>query len=258
MIGIDLAGATVVVTGGTRGLGRALGQEFARAGAHVVLTHRWGSVPDEEVHAAFASEGLEAQVVECDVSDPAANRELMRSLSGRTLHAVVSNVAFAKVVHDLSELKRNAFDLSIGYSAWPVVDLVQAAREELGAFPRYVLGVSSDGGQVCHPGYDLAGAAKAVLETLCRYLAVRLRADGVRVNAVRPGLLDTLSSRAVLGDAAMDRLRAESPSPVLDPRGVARACVALCSGLMDSVNGQVLTIDEGWSLVDPLLREEPR
>lgn len=255
MIGIDLQGATVLVTGGTRGLGRAIGLEFARAGAAVVLTHRWGSVPDDEVAAAFAGEGLGApEVVECDVSDPDANRELMRRLRGRRLHAIVSNVAFAKIVHDLSELKRSAFDLSMGYSAWPVVDLVQAAREELGAFPRYVLGVSSDGAQVCHDGYDLAGAAKAVLETLCRYLAVRLRADGVRVNAVRPGLLDTLSSRAVLGDEAMDRLRAESPSPVLDPRGVARACVALCSGLMDSVTGQVITIDEGWSLLDPLAR----
>jgi len=63
----------------------------------------------------------------------------------------------------------------------------------------------------------------------------------------------------MLGDAAMDRLRAESPSPVLDPQGVARACVALCSGLMDSVTGQVLVVDEGWSRLDPLGRSaEPR
>lgn len=253
MIRIDLEGAPVVVTGGTRGLGLAIGLEFARAGAHVVLTHRWGSVADDEVRAAFAAEGLAApEVVESDVSDGEANRRLMRALGGRRLHAVVSNVAFAKIVRELSDLKRSAFDLSMGYSAWPVVDLVQAAHEETGAFPKYVLGVSSDGAEVCHDGYDLAGAAKAVLETLCRYLAVRLRADGVRVNAVRPGLLDTQSSRAVLGDEAMDRIRARVPSPVLDPRGVARACVALCSGLMDSVTGQVLVVDEGWSLLDPL------
>jgi NAD(P)-dependent dehydrogenase (short-subunit alcohol dehydrogenase family) len=253
VIGIDLDGACVLVTGGTRGLGLAIGLEFARAGAQVVLTHRWGSVSDDEVRAAFTREGLgPPAVAECDVSDGQANRRLMRSLAGRRLHAIVSNVAFAKIVRGLSDLKRSAFDLSMGYSAWPVVDLVQAAQEETGAFPRYVLGVSSDGAQVCHEGYDLAGAAKAVLETLCRYLAVRLRADGVRVNAVRPGLLDTQSSRAVLGDAAMERIRARVPSPVLEARGVARACVALCSGLMDAVTGQVLVVDEGWSLLDPL------
>ncbi|MET0556490.1 MAG: SDR family oxidoreductase [Vicinamibacteria bacterium] len=254
MIAVDLRDTTVVVTGGTRGLGRAIGLELARAGASVVLTHRWESVPEAEVHAAFAALSLPSPaVVESDVSDPAATRALMRSLRGRPpLHAVVSNVAFAKIVRDLPDLKRNALDLSLAYSAWPIVDLVQAAREELGAYPRYVIGVSSDGGEVCHPGYDLAGASKAVLETLCRYLAVRLRGEGVRVNAVRPGLLDTQSSRAMLGDAALERLKALDPSPVLDLAGAARACVALCSGLLDGVNGQVLVVDEGWSLVDPL------
>ena len=70
----------------------------------------------------------------------------MRSLRGRgPLHAVISNVAFAKIVHQLGDLKRGSLDLSLAYSAWPVVDLVQAAHEELGAYPPYVVGVSSDG-----------------------------------------------------------------------------------------------------------------
>jgi NAD(P)-dependent dehydrogenase (short-subunit alcohol dehydrogenase family) len=254
VIAVDLRDSTVVVTGGTRGLGRAIGIELARAGASVVLTHRWDSVPAGEVQEAFAALSLPApEVVESDVSDPAATRALMRSLRGRApLRAIVSNVAFAKIVRELSDLKRNALDLSLAYSAWPIVDLVQAAQEELGALPRYVVGVSSDGAEVCHPGYDLAGASKAVLETLCRYLAVRLRAQGVRVNALRPGLLDTQSSRAMLGDEALERLARRVPSPVLDLTGIARACVALCSGLLDSMTGQVLVVDEGWSLVDPL------
>jgi enoyl-[acyl-carrier-protein] reductase (NADH) len=161
-------------------------------------------------------------------------------------------VAFAKIVQDLSDLKKSTLDLSLAYSAWPLVDHVQAAREVLGRFPRYVLAISSDGPDVCHAGYDLAGASKAVLETLCRYLAVRLRAEGVRVNAVRPGLLDTASSRATAGDAVIDTVNESAGAAVQHPRGVARACVALCSGLMDSVTGQVLVVDEGWSLVDPL------
>jgi NAD(P)-dependent dehydrogenase (short-subunit alcohol dehydrogenase family) len=133
-----------------------------------------------------------------------------------------------------------------------VVDHVQAAREVLGRFPRYVLGISSDGPDVCHPGYDIAGASKAVLETLCRYLALRLRPEGVRVNVVRPGLLDTASARATAGEAALEAVKSKAPGAVQDPRGVARACVALCSGLMDSVTGHTLVVDEGWSLVDPL------
>jgi NAD(P)-dependent dehydrogenase (short-subunit alcohol dehydrogenase family) len=250
-----LEGATVVVTGGTRGLGKAVGVEFARAGATVFLTHRWGSVREEDLRGEFAGAGLpEPFVLESDASDPGAARELMRAVQGRTgrLDVLVSNVAFAKVVHELSDLKKSSLDLSLGYSAWPIVEHVQASREVLGRFPRYVLGISSDGPVVCHPGYDLAGASKAVLETLVRYLALRLRPEGVRVNAVRPGLLDTASSRATAGDAAIDAVKQRAPGLVLDPRGVARACVALCSGLMDSVTGQVLVVDEGWSLADPL------
>ena len=165
----------------------------------------------------------------------------------------MSNVAFAKIVRDLSDLKRNALDLSLAYSAWPIVDLVQAAQEELGVLPRYVVGVSSDGAEVCHPGYDLAGASKAVLETLCRYLAVRLRAEGVRVNAVRPGLLDTAElARDARGRGDRRASGSGSRARCSTSPGVARACVALCSGLLDSMTGQVLVVDEGWSLVDPL------
>lgn len=255
MIPVALDASTVLVTGGTRGLGKAIGMEFARAGAAVFLTHRWGTASEPELLAEFAAAGLPApHVVESDVSDRKAVLDLMGTVKERTgrLDVVVSNVAFAKIVKDVSDLKKAALDLSLAYSAWPLVDHVQAAREVLGRFPRYVIAISSDGPDVCHPGYDLAGASKAVLETLCRYLALRLRAEGVRVNAVRPGLLDTASSRATAGDAAIEAVQQRAPGAVQDPRGVARACVALCSGLMDSVTGQVLVVDEGWSLVGAL------
>jgi NAD(P)-dependent dehydrogenase (short-subunit alcohol dehydrogenase family) len=254
-IAAALEGSTVLVTGGTRGLGKAIGMEFTRAGATVFLTHRWGSVGEAELRAEFAAAGLaHPQVVESDVSDRNAVRELMgliKERSGR-LDVFISNVAFAKVVHELSDLRKGALDLSLAYSTWPLVDHVQAAREVMGGFPRYVLAISSDGPDVCHRGYDLAGASKSALETLCRYLAVRLRAEGVRVNAVRPGLLDTASARATAGAAFIDTVKERAPGAVQDPRGVARACLALCSGLMDSVTGQVLVVDEGWSLLDPL------
>ncbi len=255
LIRLDFQGAGVIVTGGTRGIGKAIGMEFARAGAKVFLTHRWGTVDEDELIAEFADEGLlPPRIVESDVSDSEATRELMRAVKSSVdhLHAVVSNVAFAKVVNEFSDLRRSTLELSLKYSAWPVVDLIQASNEVLGYYPRYVVGISSDGSEVCHPGYDFIGVSKAVLETLCRYLAHHLKAEGVRVNALRPGFTDTESARATFGEALLQDTERRIGEMLLDPQVVGRACVALCSGLMDGVTGQVIAVDEGWSLVSPI------
>lgn len=252
---VSFGGAAVIVTGGTRGLGKALGIEFGRAGATVYLTHRWGSVDEAELIAEFERAGLSApHIVESDASDGAAARALMEHVreGSQQLVAIVSNLAFAQIVRDTSELKRSSFELSLRYSTWPLLELLHAAKDTLGAYPRYALAISSDGGDVCHPGYDMVGVAKAALETLCRYLALRLRGEGVRVNAVRVGAFDTASARTTFGEALFEAELARRGDALLDPRAVARACVALCSGLMDSVTGQVITVDEGLSLLGPV------
>jgi NAD(P)-dependent dehydrogenase (short-subunit alcohol dehydrogenase family) len=252
---VDLGGRAVIVTGGTRGLGAALGLEFARAGAAVYLTHRWGGADEDALRASFDAEGLPRPcIVESDASDPGDARTLMQEVAKASapLHAIVSNVAFGGIAgEDIEALSRNSLELSLRYSTWPILDLLRASRETLGLYPRYALAISSDGGQICHPGYDMIGVAKAALETLCRYLAFRLRPDGVRVNAVRSGPIDSDSTRAMFGDA-MNEPAARTPGFLTDARTVARACVALCGGLMDGITGQVITVDEGASLFGPL------
>ncbi|MCE7002125.1 SDR family oxidoreductase [Kibdelosporangium philippinense] len=252
MILPDFAGRATLVTGGTRGLGKAIAMEFARANATVFVTHRWGSVKDDELADEFDAAGLPTPVViEADVSDRAATRELMAEIKSQVsqLHTVVSNVSFAKSVNDVDDLKRSSMELSLGYSAWPVVDLVQSSHAVFGSYPRYVMAISSDGVEVCHDGYDLAGVSKAALEMLCRYLAVRLKPHGVRVNILRPGYFDTLSARAIMGDIL--KSVEDRPGIWMDPADVGRACVALSSGLLDAVTGQVLKVDEGMSLLGP-------
>ena len=245
---------SVLVTGGTRGLGKAIGLEFAHTGARVFLTHRWGSVDEETLRAEFVSEGLPPpSIVEADASDSEATRQLMATIRDEAggLDVVISNVAFAGVVHDLHEYRRVALELSLRYSAWPVVDLVQASREVLGSYPRYVIAVSSGGGDRCYGGYAFAGTAKSALETLCRYAAIQLRPEGVRVNVIRPGYIDTASARAILGEESLAALHERAPEVFVAPRRVAQVAVALSSGLMDAVTGQTIVVDEGWSLIEP-------
>ena len=255
MITIDFQGAGVIVTGGTRGLGKAIGLEFSKAGASVTLTHRWQSVDDRELREEFLREALpDPHIMESDASDPAAARALMQEVRSRIprLSAIISNVAFAKPVTGMEDLKRGSLELSLRYSTWPILDLLQAAREAFGVYPRYAVAISTDGGEVCHPGYDMAGVAKAALEALCRYLALRLRPAGVRVNVLRPGFVDTASARAIFGDRVLETPLPRRDELMVDPREVGRACVALCSGWMDSVSGQVIGVDEATSLISPI------
>lgn len=251
----SLKNTSVLVMGGTRGLGKAIGIEFARVGAKVYLTHKWGSADRNALLADFqAVSNTPPDIIEADAGDHDALVTLMQEIKKQrgTLDIIIHNVAFSKVVHDIQDLKLRSLELSLKYSSWPLVDLLQISQEVLGSYPRYAIAVSSDGAEQCHPRYEMVGCSKAVLETLCRYLAVRLKNEGVRVNAIRPGLMDTESLRAVFGDDFVHRINQQNPKLFLDPHAVAKTCVALCSGWMDAVIGQVLTVDEGWSLISPL------
>src|SRR5690242_2764184 len=111
---------TVLITGGTRGLGKAIAFEFARAGARVVVTHRWGTVSADDFAAEVAAERLPPITVrESDASDSDAINalvtELARDFDG--IDVLVSNLAFAKPVENLADLKRSSFELSLRYTA---------------------------------------------------------------------------------------------------------------------------------------------
>ena len=237
----------VLVTGGTRGIGRAIALEATRYGGKVCVTHKWGSVASATVDAIFTENNLAApRIEECDASDRVQTEALVRRLydDWGGLDAVVSNVAFAANVATVSDLRRRSLELALGYTAWPLLDLVQITLA-YGTPPKRFLALSSAGVDRVLPGYDMVAISKAALEALVRYLAVRLRQRGILVNALRVGQVDTESFRAVLPDVARSVAARDG---FMDPLVCARAAVAVLSGLMDGMTGQTLVVDHGVSL----------
>lgn len=249
------AGRVVLVTGGTRGIGRATGLAFGRLGASVVLTHRWGSADEAALRAEFTAAGAAAPLVfEADASQPNDTRRLMEQLRDRAwrVDVFVSNVCAVPRVAGLEDHTERALLLSLDYSSWPLIGYLQAMEEAFGELPGHVVVSSSDGPDTCYPGYDYVALSKAVLETFVRYLAVTLRPRGVLINALRSRMVLTESLDDMFGPERR-ALFERYPEFAVRPEDVANTTLALCSGAFDAMSGEIVTLDRGARFLDNTL-----
>jgi enoyl-[acyl-carrier-protein] reductase (NADH) len=259
MIPNDYTDKAVLITGGTKGLGLATGLVFGEQGAHVYLTHKWGSADETEIRDAFTRAGatLAPTIVEADASVDEDTLRLMEQIKEDhdRIEVFVSNVSFAQVATGIDSYKKRSLLTSMGYSAWPLVGYLQHIKKVFDHYPRYVLGTSCDGADTYYPGYDFVAASKVIMEVLCRYLATHFLKDDVRVNILRSRPVSTESLVATFGEKFEPFLKQYfSDDYFIEDREVAEAILALCSGLMDAVSGQVILLDRGVAFCDNLMR----
>ena len=257
MIG-DYRGKAVLVLGGTSGIGLATALAFGKQGAECTLTYRFGSADEDEVRARFTAAGAPPPfLVQADAAKDEDTEALLESLRPRhgRIEALIVSVTNALVTKDLKDYDRRGLDQTIAASAWPMVEYTRRIKRLFGRYPRYVVGMSSTGPDSFAVGYDFVAASKAVMETLCRYMSYRLYDEDVRINVLRSRNVRTPSFDETFGaDFVAFSRRFTRPEHFLPAEEVGNAALALCSGLMDGVRGQVITVDRGTTFFDNLMR----
>ena len=248
----------VLVTGGTKGIGKEIAMKFAEHGAQVIITYGWGSVEDEDIIADFTARGLPAPYLkQADVINNEDTIELLNDIKERfgKLDVFISNVSFTTLVKSMEDYKEANLLKSIEYSCWPMVEYTRQMKALFGVYPKYVLGLSSHGPDRFHKNYDFAAATKALNETLIKYLNYHFYEEEVIFNIVRTRPVITDSLLSTLGNEWVDFIaKYDIPFTHIELEEVAKVCYVMCSGLMDGVRGQTINADRGYDFAEGLQR----
>ena len=255
---IDLTGKTALVTGASRGIGRATAIRLAQAGADVIVNYVTSQKAAREVADEIARMGRRSATVKADVSEPEDIMSMMEFIGEqfKSLEILVSNAA-AGGFRNLLEATPKHFEAAMNTNVRALMLLTQGAVplmevERNGCDARRkIIALSSHGSHRALPAYGLIGASKAALESMVRHLALEIGNAGINVNVVLAGLVETDSTRSLVGGAQVfEQVAARRlvGGLALSPEAVAEAVLFLASPLSDLIQGQTLIVDGGEGL----------
>ncbi|MBI4536612.1 MAG: enoyl-[acyl-carrier-protein] reductase FabL [candidate division NC10 bacterium] len=245
-----LSGKVALVTGGARGIGRAIAYKLATAGCDLCITYYNSHAEAEEVCAAVGGLGRRAKAVQGNVGDPRSVAETFAEFRQEfeRLDILVSNAA-SGVLKPAMELTQKHWRWCLETNALALTLLAQQAVPLMPEGGR-IVAISSLGASRAIPWYGFVGASKAALESLVRTLAQELGPRGIRVNAVSAGVVDTDALKFFPNreELLANFARRAPAGPVLAPEDVAGAVYLLCLPEASMVNGHTLVVDGGFSI----------
>jgi 3-oxoacyl-[acyl-carrier protein] reductase len=241
----DLTDRVALVTGASRGIGRAIALKLAAQGATVVAAGRAGNAA--ATAAAITEQGGRAEAVDVDVTDGAALAQLPGEIvkgHGR-LDVVVSNAGISRD-QLLMRMKREDWDAVIATNLTAMFTLAQAAmRPMLKQRGGRIIAVSSVVGQMGNAGQTNYAASKAGLIGFAKALAREVASRGITVNVIAPGMIDTDMTRAISDKAQMDWAAAIPLGRLGTVDEIAAAACYLASDEAAYITGHVLSVNGG-------------
>jgi enoyl-[acyl-carrier protein] reductase III len=247
---MSLKGKVALVTGGSRGIGRAITLKLASEGADVVINYfRKGSAAEQTAQEA-RSHGVTAHIIKANVGEEEKLDGIFADIEQKfgKLDILVSNAA--------SGVPRAAMDLDSRSWAWTMDINARAfllcAQRAAGLMKNggKMVSISSLGSRFVLPIYTSVGVSKAALEALTRYLAIELAPRGICVNAVSAAAVETeaLKLYTQMKDLPQTTWNNTPAGRMVQPEDVANIVAFLCSEEAYMIRGQVITVDGGSSL----------
>jgi NAD(P)-dependent dehydrogenase (short-subunit alcohol dehydrogenase family) len=247
----SLRNRTFLITGGTRGIGRAISLRFARAGARVIANYLRDETAATQTKDIAANEALDITLCRADLAIDRGLEQLNGCLEERGLKlAGMVHCAATGVHHHVEELTERHFDWTLNLNTKVFLRLVKMLlpRLETGSS---IVAMSSWGALRTLPYYSLVGASKGALEALARHFAVELASRGIRVNILTPGTVITDAWKALPEREARieDAVRRTPLGRLITPDEIASAAQFLCSDAASGIIGQTIIVDGGIGIV---------
>jgi enoyl-[acyl-carrier protein] reductase III len=242
---MSFEGASVLVTGGSRGIGKAIALRFASLGARrIAIGYMRGDRAAEETASELEAAGAEPVLLRGNV----ASQRIADAVAALGPLDVLVHAAATGVIRPALETEDKHWDWMLSANARALLSLTRAAAPSMPTGSS-VVGISSLGSIRVLDNYTLVGVSKAALEALVRYLAVELAPRGIRVNAVSAGVVETGALEHFPNKEAMLEGGARNPvGRLVEPEDVAACVTFLCSPEAEMIRGHTLVVDGGWSL----------
>jgi len=243
----SLCNKTILITGGTRGIGEAVSLRCARAGATVIANYLRNQAAAENLRATAAKEGLAIELCRADLTSEKGLEQLDSSIQewGPQLSGIV-HCAATGIHRPLEELTERHFDFTFNLNVRAFFKTIKLLAPRLSKGSS-IVAVSSWGAQRALPCYSLVGASKGALEALARHLAAELAPRGIRVNILTAGAVLTDAWNAMPNrEARIAETIGRTPAGrLVTAEEVAYGAQFLCSDAASGMVGQTLVLDGG-------------